>query len=216
VAHASYLINLADRVAAVRSVDAVVDEIDLCYQLGIDSIVLHPGSSKGGPRKAAFSALRESLEKILDRTQDKNVTILLETMAGQGFVLGASIEELEMVLDSMGWDRRLGICADTCHVFGAGTDIRTEGGYERFVASLDRHFGLDRVGCWHISDNKGALGSGTDRHEHIGEGGIGVIPFGMLVSDERFHDTPIILETPKEGIGDEGNLALLRKLRGRA
>jgi deoxyribonuclease-4 len=72
------------------------------------------------------------------------------------------------------------------------------------------------VGCWHISDNKGALGSGTDRHEHIGEGEIGVIPFGMLVSDERFHDTPLILETPKEGIGDEGNLALLRKLRGRA
>jgi deoxyribonuclease-4 len=135
-------------------------------------------------------------------------------MSGQGDTLGSAYEELEFVLDSLEWDRRLGVCVDLCHVFGAGFDIRSGGGYERMISSLDRHFGLDRIGCWHMSDNKGALGSGKDRHEHIGEGGIGVIPFGMLVSDERFADTPMILETPKGGVGDEGNLALLRKLRG--
>ena len=216
IAHASYLINLAvGGTVGDKSVEAVIREIDLCYQLGIDSLVLHPGSSKGASLCEAFGTLSGALDKILGRTQEYNVTILLETMAGQGFLIGSSLEELERVMDAMDWSKRLGICADLCHVFGAGMDVRSEGGYLKFVSSLDRRFGLDRVGCWHISDNKGSLGEGVDRHEHIGDGEIGVIPFGMLVSDERFDDTPVILETPKEGIGDEGNLALLRKLRGR-
>ncbi|MCL2684264.1 MAG: deoxyribonuclease IV [Synergistaceae bacterium] len=217
VAHASYLINLATGgTVGNKSIDAVIREIDLCYQLGIDSLVLHPGSSKGVPFDEAFGTLIGALEKILDRTQEYNVTVLLETMTRQGFVIGSSTEEIERIMDAMEWNKRLGVCADLCHVFGAGVDVRSEGGYLKFVSSLDRHFGLDRVGCWHISDNKGSLGGSLDRQKQIGEGEIGVIPFGMLVSDERFDDTPVILETPKEGIGDEGNLALLRKLRGRA
>ncbi|MDR2779550.1 MAG: deoxyribonuclease IV [Synergistaceae bacterium] len=214
-AHASYLINLAgDGYVRNHSIDAVIREIELCYQLGIDSLVLHPGSSRGGSRAGALSNLAGALEKIIDRTIDKNVVILLETMAGQGDILGSSIDEFETVFEAMSWNNRLGVCADVCHVFGAGVDVRSEEGYLRFVSSLDRHFGLGRVGCWHLSDNKGALGSNIDRHEHIGQGAIGIIPFSMLVSDERFADTPAILETPKEGVGDAGNLALLRKLRG--
>ena len=214
-AHASYLINLAgDGCIRDRSIDAVIREVELCYQLGVDGLVLHPGSSRGGSRAGALSNLAAALEKIIDRTADKNIVILLETMAGQGGVLGSSVGELESVFEAMSWNRRLGVCADLCHVFGAGVDVRSEGGYLRLVSSLERHFGLNRVGCWHLSDNKGALGSNIDRHEHIGLGAIGIIPFSMLVSDERFADTPAILETPKEGIGDAGNLALLRKLRG--
>ena len=214
-AHASYLINLAAGGAAGnKSADAVIREMDLCHQLGIDSLVLHPGSSKGVPFAEALVILSGALDKILERTQEYNVTILLETMAGQGYMIGSSLDELERIMDAIGWNRRVGVCADICHVFGAGTDLRSEGGYLKFVSSLDRRFGLDRVGCWHISDNKKPLGGGIDRHEHIGEGEIGIVPFGMLVSDERFADTPVILETPKEGVGDEGNLALLRKLRG--
>jgi deoxyribonuclease-4 len=214
-AHASYLINLAGEGTLLnKSIDAVIYDIELCFQIGIDSLVVHPGSSKDGPRAEALTRLTASLDRVLACTRDKNVTILLETMSGQGGILGSANEELEGVFDALAWDGRLGICADICHVFGAGVDVRTEGGYARFVAALDKHFGLDRIGCWHLSDNKGTLGSGVDRHQHIGEGEIGVVPFGMLVSDDRFADTPMILETPKDGIGDEGNLAILRKLRG--
>ncbi|MDR1966794.1 MAG: deoxyribonuclease IV [Synergistaceae bacterium] len=216
VAHAPYLINLAgDEYVRKRSISAVIGEAELCYRLGVDALVLHPGSSKGGARQHALESLSDALEKILEATRESAVVFLLETMAGQGDVLGSAAEELEFVLDALDWDKRLGVCVDLCHVFGAGTDIRSEGGYNRMISSLERHFGLERVGCWHLSDNKGALGSRVDRHEHIGEGEIGIIPFGMLVSDERIPDAPMILETPKGGIGDEGNLALLRKLRGR-
>lgn len=215
ISHASYLINLAGgKDVRPRSVVALIEEIERCYQLGIDSVVLHPGSAGDGEREAAFAVLVDSLAEVLERTAATPVAILLETMAGQGGVIGVTVEELSGIIEALDWDRRLGVCADICHLFGAGYDLRSEGGYHRLVSSLDRHVGLDRVGCWHMSDNKGTRGSNIDRHAHIGEGEIGVIPFGMLVSDERFRDTPTILETPKEGIGDEGNLALLRKIRG--
>ena len=215
VSHASYLINLADEGAVrERSISALTEEIDRCYQLGIDDIVLHPGSSKGGDRETALEQLSRSLSFVLERTSDMPVRILLETMAGQGGVLGTTIDELASVIESLNWDRRVGICVDLCHIFGAGFDVRTEGGYNRLVSSISAHVGLERVGCWHMSDNRGTRGSNIDRHAHIGEGEIGSVPFGLLVSDERFAETPTILETPKDGIGDEGNLALLRKLRG--
>lgn len=215
VAHASYLINLAgDDYTRNRSIQALVDELNRCERLGIDSVVLHPGSAKGMERGAAKERLADALREAMERSDGHGVSILLETMAGQGDVLGASVEELADVIEMLDWDDRLGVCVDTCHVFGAGVDIRTEGGYERLVRTLERQVGLDRVGCWHMSDNRGALGSRVDRHAHIGEGEIGVVPFGLLAADERFVDTPAVLETPKDGPGDEGNLALLRKLRG--
>lgn len=215
VSHASYLINLAgDQNVRARSVAALTEEIERCYQLGIDSLVLHPGSAGSGDRERAFGVLADSLAEVLERTADTPVTILLETMAGQGGVIGVTAEELARVIEAGGWDSRLGVCADICHLFGAGYDMSSAAGYNRAVSSFARHVGLDRIGCWHMSDSKGGRGSNIDRHAHIGLGEIGVIPFGMLVSDVRFRDTPAILETPKEGIGDEGNLALLRKLRG--
>lgn len=214
VSHASYLINLAgDDFVRKKSRDALIAEVGRCYQLGIDAVVVHPGSSKGD-RERALDRLSLSLGEVLERTEDTPVPILLETMAGQGDVLGSTIEELASAIERLGWDRRLGVCADMCHLFGAGYDMRSETGYNRLVSTLSNHLGLTRVQCWHLSDNRGTKGSHVDRHAHIGEGEIGVIPFSMLVSDERFSDTPTILETPKEGIGDEGNLALLRKLRG--
>jgi deoxyribonuclease-4 len=215
ISHASYLINLAgDEIVRKKSVIALEAEIERCYQLGIDAVVLHPGSSKNEPPLFARRFLAESLKKVLDYTDNTGITILLETMAGQGGVLGSSVEELAGVIEELDWDKRLGVCADLCHLFGAGVDVGTEGGYERLVSSLDRHIGLERVGCWHISDNKGARGSRIDRHTHLGEGEIGTVPFGILAADQRFEKTPVILETPKDGPGDLGNLALLRKLRG--
>ncbi|MDR1019730.1 MAG: deoxyribonuclease IV [Synergistaceae bacterium] len=215
VSHASYLINLAgDSHVRRKSIDALKAEIGRCYQLGVDAVVLHPGSSRDAPPDAAREALAASLKEILDGTDETGVPVLLETMAGQGGVLGSTIEELAWLMEALDWDKRLGVCADLCHLFGAGVDVGTEGGYERLVSSLSRHVGLDRVMCWHISDNKGERGDRVDRHTHLGSGGIGIVPFGMLVADPRFQDTPVILETPKDGPGDAGNLALLRKLRG--
>lgn len=215
ISHAPYLLNLAaDGRIASMSASVLCDEIARCDLLGVDAIVLHPGSAIDSPRAEALERLAGNLRGVLSSTRGSPVKILLETMAGGGGVLGATVGELADVIEMLEWDDRLGVCVDTCHVFAAGTDIRTPAGYERSVTSLKSQVGLSRVGCWHLSDSRGALGSKVDRHAHIGDGEIGTALFGALVSDERFRDVPMILETPKDGPGDEGNIALLRKMRG--
>jgi len=121
---------------------------------------------------------------------------------------------LEWVLNSLDWTSRLGICVDTCHIFASGYELRTPYAYEKLVQKLEKLFGLERIGCWHLNDSKEERGSRKDRHQHIGEGKIGEQVFSRIVSDPKWMDVPCILETPKEKGSDVRNLTLLRKMRG--
>ena len=215
VSHASYLINLGgnDHVRG-KSEEALISELERCRHLSIDDVVLHPGFALESTGEAALARVSASLLKVLEATSDIKVRILLETRAGQGSVLGGDISEFSAILDHLEGHPRIGFCVDICHVFAAGYEIRTHESYNRLVGLLEKHVGLERIHCWHLSDSKMDKGSKKDRHQHLGEGTIGLEPFSMLVNDVRFDNVPAILETPKEGIGDEGNLSLLRKLRG--
>lgn len=215
VAHASYLINLAgEEPLRGKSIEALVDEIERCDHLGIEDLVLHPGAHLGqGPEKG-FLNLKEGLRVVLDRTENTRVRILLETMAGQGTVIGARIDLFREVIQGLDWDGRIGLCLDTCHLFAAGYELREKGSYEHLVKNFEKNFGLERIGCWHLNDSKAEKGSRRDRHQHLGEGELGLRFFSILLSDNRWDDVPLILETPKCGVGDSGNMALLRKLRG--
>lgn len=214
-AHASYLLNLAaEGETRSRSILSLVEEIQRCDQLGIDDLVLHPGSHLGTGVGAGTGLVAEALRRVIDQTGACRTRILLETMSGQGNTLGSTLEELARVLENVDDISRVGICLDTCHLFAGGYELRGRVSYERLVKSVERLFGADSVGCWHLNDSMADLGSRLDRHEHIGEGRIGVELFACIVSDPLWSDTPCLLETPKEGPGDEGNLSLLRKLRG--
>ena len=113
--------------------------------------------------------------------------------------------------------RRVGICFDTCHVFAAGYDLRTRDGYERAVEEMIRFVGLENVGAFHLNDSKKPCGSRVDRHQHIGEGEMGLEPFRFLLNDPRFTRIPKVIETPKpvEHESDRRNLAVLRSLIGK-
>lgn len=215
VAHASYLINLAAAGTNwKKSLDSLTDEVDRCDQLGIDELVLHPGSHLGEGREKGLQLLSEGLECVLEKTAGTRVRILLETMAGQGNSLGGDLEDMEAVLTSLGWSDRLGLCLDTCHLFASGVDLGSDTAYNRFVRRVDNLIGIERVGCWHLNDSRGERGARLDRHEHLGEGKMGLVPFSLIVNDPRWERIPCLLETPKEGTGDQRNLALLRKMRG--
>ncbi len=215
VAHASYLINLAaPGPTRDKSLKALVDEIHRCDQLGIDELVLHPGSHRGEGREKGIQLLKEGLDQVLEETDGLRVRILLETMAGQGYSLGGELEDLSRVIDGLGGTDRLGVCADTCHLFASGVDLGSPGSYNRFVRRLDKLFGAEKLGCWHLNDSLGEKGSRIDRHAHLGEGHMGLTPFSLVVNDFRWEDVPCLLETPKEGAGDLKNLTMLRKMRG--
>jgi len=218
IAHDSYLINLAspDRGLQRKSLDAFVEEMKRANFLGVRYLVLHPGAHMGSGVTAGVSRVSKALNQALVRVEPP-VKILLENTAGQGSCLGRRFEELAEILEKIQASARAGVCLDTCHLFAAGYDIRTEEGYAATMSEFDRLIGIGRVRAVHVNDSKKGLGSRVDRHFHIGQGCIGPNAFRLLLNDSRFARIPKILETPK-GPGlehDLMNLATLRSLWGR-
>ncbi len=219
VAHASYLPNLAspEKANRTKSEEALVDELSRSAQLGVDAVVFHPGAHMGDGVEVGIERIAASIDKVAQRVDTEAVQLLLETTAGQGSAIGYELGHLSAIIDACDCGDWLGICIDTCHIFAAGYDIRTEDGYERFVDELTELSLLDRVVCFHVNDSMKECGSRVDRHDHIGKGKIGKSGFEFLVNDKRFTQVPRILETPKgvDGRGtdlDRVNLNRLRKL----
>jgi deoxyribonuclease-4 len=216
-AHANYLINLATPVAAEwrRAVDAFHDELERAEALGLPFVVIHPGSHREAGLDEGIRRVARAIDVLHDRTRGQRVRIVLENTAGGGATIGRSFEELAAMIGAVREPDRVGVCLDTCHLFAAGYDIRTPGGYETTIARCRRLLGLRRVRAFHLNDAKQPLGSGLDRHEKIGRGHLGVEPFRRLMNDRRFARVPMALETPKdpEPRADREALALLRRLR---
>ncbi len=207
--HSSYLINLASGSPELlhKSREAILGEVQRCHALGLSFTVLHPGSARDLGEEKAIESIARSLRQTLDATPDSEVKILLENTAGQGMTIGGEFRHLKEIYERVESDR-IGFCFDTCHAFAAGYDIRTRAGLEDTLAEWDRVVGLDKLHCLHLNDSKGKLGSHLDRHEHIGLGEIGEVPFSILV--KRFPEIPKVFETPKKDDWDEKNLAKLR------
>lgn len=215
--HASYLINLgsAQKDQAAKSVASFAGELRRCDQLGIPWVVIHPGSHVGGGPEAGLANIVRNLDAaVIEAGKGGKTRVLLETTAGQGTGMGSSFEDLARIIEESQFSERLGVCLDTCHIFAAGYDIRTPQAYERTFAEFDRIVGLDRLQFFHLNDSKKQLGSRVDRHEHIGEGLIGLAGFRLLLNDPRFANHPMTLETPKGDDLEEDrvNLAKLRAL----
>jgi len=215
VIHDSYLINLGspDGEKLQMSRDAFLDEMIRTEILGVKYLVFHPGSHMGKGEEIGLKLIAESLNILIDKAKEaSNVMLLLETTAGQGSNLGYKFEHLKFIMDQVEKKERLGVCFDTAHAFEAGYDISTEEGYERTFKEFDNIIGLEKLKVFHLNDSKTPLGSHIDRHEHIGEGMIGLKAFELLVNDERFKNHPMILETPGGEKYYEYNLKVLRGL----
>ncbi len=215
IAHNSYLINPAspDRALRRKSLEALVEEMERANFLGVGALVLHPGAHMGAGEKAAIRRVSVTLNRALERVPFP-VRLLLENTAGQGSCLGHRFEQLAAILEGVSEADRVGVCLDTCHMFAAGYDIRTEEGYLEAIATFHRLVGTAKIAAFHVNDCKMGLGSRVDRHAHIGHGFIGLEAFRCLVNDGRFAAVPKILETPKgkDLAEDLMNLATLRNL----
>ena len=199
-AHASYLINLGTPLPPAwrQAVDAFTDELERAEALGLLCVVIHPGSHMGAGAETGLPRVVAAVCEALRRTRGYRVRIALENTAGAGGALGRTFAELGALLDGARRPRRLGVCLDTCHLFAAGYDVRTPDGYERAMAECAERVGLQRVLAFHLNDAKAPLGSGLDRHEHIGRGALGLRPFRALLRDARVRHVPKVLETPKD------------------
>ncbi len=215
VAHDSYLINIASPEGKKRGMSkrALLEEVERVEALGIEYLVMHPGAHMGAGEEEGIRTIIASLNEIHRKTEGYRMKILLETTAGQGTNLGYRFEQIEAMIDGVDDPDRLGVCMDTCHIFAAGYDLRTEEGYEKTIKELFARFGRKKILCVHVNDSLKPFESRVDRHAHIGEGEIGREGFRYLMQDPRFAKVPKILETPKGGKMEMDliNLGLLRR-----
>ena len=216
VAHAIYLINLASPEDAVRAKSnaAYQEELARCHEAGIPYLVIHPGSHKGSGLERGIVRIAEGINRAYEQHPEYKVITLLENTAGQGDTIGRTFEELRRIADLIADRSRIGYCFDTAHALASGYELRTPEGYDATFAHFDEVLGLERLYCFHLNDSKYDLGTGRDRHEHIGKGYLGLEPFRMLLNDPRFAELPMLLETPKgpDMREDVENLAVLRSL----
>ena len=215
--HDSYLINLASPKPETekKSIAALAEELRRSGALGVEYVVMHPGSHLGEGIAAGITRFTANLDRAFKKAAvGREVMVLLETTAGQGTSLGADFAELAKIIADSLFSAQLGVCFDTCHVFAAGYDLRTPAAYRKTMAEFERVIGLERLKFFHLNDSKKELGSRVDRHAHIGQGWIGVEGFRLLVNDPRFSEHPMVLETPKseDMHEDKENLQLLRSL----
>ena len=193
VVHAPYIVNLANDKEPEKfqfSVRFLQEEMKRCELLGIQYLILHPGSHVGLGIENAILNIAKGLNMILGTHP---VTILLETMAGKGTEVGSKLEELAKIIDLVEDKEHIGVCLDTCHLNDAGYDMKN---FDAFLDKFDKIIGINRIHCVHINDSKNILGAHKDRHENLGFGSVGFEALLSIIYNERLDGVPKILETP--------------------
>lgn len=202
VVHAPYIINIANTVKPEvfeLGVEFLQKEIERTEAIGAKDIVLHPGAHVGAGEEAGIKKIIEGLNEVL--SNNNNVRIALETMAGKGSECGKSFEELAEIISGVKNNERLSVCYDTCHTHDAGYDIVND--FDGVLEEFDKIIGLDRIKVIHVNDSKNVQGARKDRHENFGFGNIGFDALSKIVYHEVFKDVPKILETPYVQVGDD-------------
>ncbi len=212
--HASYLINLAsfDTQKLQKSRENLLIEMQRAELLGIPYLIVHPGSHMGAGEVKGMRRIAESLNAVFSACPEFQLTVLLEATAGQGSNLGYTFEQLAEIKAGVDTRERVAFCIDTCHIFAAGYELRSQQGYSETMQQLDATLGAEHVRVIHANDSKKALGSRLDRHAHIGDGELGLEAFANLVNDARFTEASVIIETPGGPEQDRENLQKLRDL----
>jgi len=197
--HTSYLINpgTSDKQKRKISYEALLQEMIRSSMLKIDYVVLHPGAHTGSGLEEGIKNIIETIKKVFDNSDKITAKLLFETTAGQGTSIGHTFEQIAELLEKINNPEYTGVCLDTCHIFAAGYDIKTEKAYNNIINKFNTIIGLDKLNLIHLNDSKKKLGSKVDRHEHIGEGFIGKDAFKYIINDQRLFNIPKILETPK-------------------
>ena len=198
MSHASYLLNLGSphEEGLHKSRAAFREEVKRCRMLGISYLNFHPGAALDGPREACLDKIAESMLTVKDLLPDDQLFLVLEMTAGQGSVVGSSFEEIAHLIQATAGKIPVGVCIDTCHIFAAGYDIRTQQGWEDTLRSFDQKVGKEFLTAFHLNDSMKALGSRRDRHAPLGKGEIGLECFTYLMQNKKLASIPKYLETP--------------------
>jgi len=212
VIHIPYLPNFAspDPDLIEKSVCMLISDLKWAEKLSASYLVIHPGKHMGSGIASGIQRVIESIDIAFSSVKNK-VQLLLENTAGQGTEVGVQLEELRQIIDGCEQSERIGVCLDLCHLYVAGYDLKAK--LNETLETIDNIIGFSKVKLLHGSDCKAGCGSHLDRHEHIGEGKIGLHGFSRIVNHPLLDQLPLILETPKKEEEDDlKNMAKIRLL----
>ena len=210
--HAAYLVNLAGSLDLYKkSVDNLASHLEIACALGADGLIFHIGASredKEGMRARIVMGMKEVLQKVKGSAK-----LIMENASGGGGKIGSTLEELVDLYKKVD-SKRVGMCLDTAHAFEAGIIDFTPPSIKTFFDEWDRQIGMENLVALHVNDSKTKFGSGSDRHENLGEGEIGLEGFRNLAKEQRLGHASWILEVPGfDGMGpDKRNLDILKGL----
>ncbi|MEE9613330.1 MAG: deoxyribonuclease IV [Thermodesulfobacteriota bacterium] len=211
--HGSYLINLSSpkRGLFKKSVGLFIKEIELAGKLGADYVVTHPGSAPGREKGFGVKRVIEALGEVAAALKPE-VTVLVENTAGAGSQTGRELSAIGGIIAGAK-GVRAGLCFDTCHGFAAGYPMRNRREVDSLMKAIDNDVGIENLKLIHLNDSKAELGSGVDRHQHIGDGMIGLEGFRAFLGHRAVSGVPVILETPKITASDDPcNLKVVRDM----
>lgn len=197
--HDSYLINLGhpDEILRQKSLNAFIDETNRAEILGLKLLNFHPGSHlKLISEDECLKNIANSINYAINLTS--NIKFVIENTAGQGSNLGFTFEQIAKIISQIKNQKRIGVCLDTCHLFAAGYDIKSD--YSGVMKEFDRMIGYDFLSGMHLNDAKSTLNSKVDRHESLGAGNIGLDTFRQIMQDSKIDEIPMILETIDENL----------------
>lgn len=214
LAHAPYTLNACSADADVRNFAKQVfaDDLKRMEYIPGNMYNFHPGSHVKQGVDTGIEYIAQMLNEVLDKNQ--HTKVLLETMAGKGTEIGRSFEELQMIIEKVELNNKLGICLDTCHIYDAQYNIVDN--LNGVIDELDKVIGLDRLCAIHLNDSKNPFASHKDRHELIGKGYIGIDTFNNIVSNEKLRNIPMYLETPNDMEGYAKEIAMLKQMYAKA
>ena len=215
--HTPYYINLASTNSRIRdgSIEVIREELERATILGLPYIMTHLGSANDLPRHQAVKQVSEGINEIM-KGYKGSAMFLLENSAGSGKVIGDKFEELAEIINKLPtwYKEKVGVCFDTCHAFATGYDLRNKKAIDEVLKEFNKHLDLKNLKLIHLNDSKTELGKQVDRHEHIGQGKIGLKGFKELINHPQLENINMILETPIDELGDhEANLKLIKKIR---
>ncbi len=215
MSHASYLINLGSPVkeSLEQSRKTFCEEIQRCHLFQIPYLNFHPGAATTSTETDCIEKIVESINSFERIAAEGPTRLLLETTAGQGSTIGHRFEQLAYILKHVNKKIPMGVCIDTCHIFSAGYDVRTEEGWEKTLKEFDETIGLEHLYAFHLNDSMQDFNSRKDRHAPLGKGKIGITCFQFIVNHDKLKKLPMYLETPEHHLWKE-ELNLLRSLAG--
>ncbi len=200
--HLPYLPNLASPKFYKNSLDVVIEDLKRTQILGGNFLILHLGHRLENTGEQALRSLGQGINEALSKVENR-VSLLLENSAGQGTEIGSNFSQIRQIIEKIGNKERVGVCLDTAHLFESGYDISQKRGLDQTLKEFGKLLGLERLSLLHLNDSKTPLGSGKDRHGHIGEGYIGREGFRNIVNHPLLKNLPGIMETPRKSESDD-------------